>query len=971
MLHRLPTYARNVRNPSPGFVETTLDISPLTEFTSYDTGIIMDILNTEVRDYAGDPLHGLQNVSLFSLVQVTLEGSTYRNRGNQTRRKVFKPIQVRSIGTMIHKLQDWSDGFIGPNVDYSMDIDTITLLFINNMGGCDDGIIKKEVGMYFQGYRYKKNNCFFWCLKNSGLLFHKNFTMNVNNCNIIRRRYGVEDNCMISRAIAERINRDECGNKIVIIEDNNWFKKNYIEKKVYIRLINNHYDLLIHAKKPEIKCATCGVSYVERHKCFGKRKREEDEERFIDLKDKTVKKPGISRVFHYDIETHSKNESKEHEPYVVGLYHSKKYDVFTGEDCMVEMVNFLVDTYGKKGSYILNAFNGANFDHYFLVRALLALKIPIKDFSLQNRGVVSGEFYGFKMWDICRHTTGSLKKNLKAWGCGVQKGDFDHTKGNKWHLMNEEDQKDCLIYLEKDVLGLRDLYEVMAEVVHDQYRVDIFDFLSASQLTFYGWAKKMEKAGEVIYLPSNAEKEIYQGSVYGGRTYPSKKKFESRQRQMFMDGITRFEDINDYVQDLDVVSLYPAAMLYNYPSGRSYELSEYICKKYNKMLANKEPIPFCIVYCEVTPNRLLQHAVIPSRRDIPNGQNGKLCWDLKYYKGWLTSIDINRAMRFGYKITIKKKGGRYWKKGSKLFEQYIRELYILKKNSKKGTPKYLLAKLMMNGLYGKMIQKPIIEKGQFIKTTGELFNFKKNNVLMEVEVFGDRQVYITGFPKSKKEQEKRNTKPTYLGAFILAYSRSIMMDYIVKSNPYFSDGCEESISNDFYYTDTDSIQVHIRNTVPTNKDIGGITDDLGDECKIIRGIWIAPKLYMLEYAIDNGKDPKKCDAETCNHGEGCNGMIHYHFRGKGVSSKSLSVEMFENMFDGESYKTSRDFSFKKIGPTRNSVEAEKYNRFSIIEKGPEDTVRILNNKPWKGRNFLSNGTSVPVYRTNSGRHRYQ
>ena len=61
------------------------------------------------------------------------------------------------------------------------------------------------------------------------------------------------------------------------------------------------------------------------------------------------------------------------------------------------------------------------------------------------------------------------------------------------------------------------------------------------------------------------------------------------------------------------------------------------------------------------------------------------------------------------------------------------------------------------------------------------------------------------------------------------------------------------------YTDTDSIQIHHKNlaNLTLNKEIGGISDDLGENCKILYGGWIAPKLYFLEYVEKkNGKEDK-------------------------------------------------------------------------------------------------------------------
>jgi len=124
---------------------------------------------------------------------------------------------------------------------------------------------------------------------------------------------------------------------------------------------------------------------------------------------------------------------------------------------------------------------------------------------------------------------------------------------------------------------------------------------------------------------------------------------------------------------------------------------------------------------------------------------------------------------------------------------------------------------------------------------------------------GDTWV-VSGTSKDEEIYEKCITKPTHLGAFILAYSRRIMLEYIKEANPHFDDVDEEKkIENDFYYTVTDSLQIHAKNAKMIKslgcKDLGGITDDLGDDCKIIRGLWIAPKLYMLEYIKKNSYEP--------------------------------------------------------------------------------------------------------------------
>ncbi len=161
------------------------------------------------------------------------------------------------------------------------------------------------------------------------------------------------------------------------------------------------------------------------------------------------------------------------------------------------------------------------------------------------------------------------------------------------------------------------------------------------------------------------------------------------------------------------------------------------------------------------------------------------------------------------------------------------------------------------------------------------------------------------------------TKPCYLGSFIFGYSRKIMLDYLQKTNPYFnSEDVKEQLHNASYYTDTDSIQLHNRNLngLSLNNEIGGISDDLGNNCKILYGGWIAPKLYFLEYV------------EKTNELE----QIKYHLKGKGIPKEQLTLEMFESMLSGKSITIEMQRDFKRINVNRNSKQKDVDN-FSIIK----------------------------------------
>jgi hypothetical protein len=133
------------------------------------------------------------------------------------------------------------------------------------------------------------------------------------------------------------------------------------------------------------------------------------------------------------------------------------------------------------------------------------------------------------------------------------------------------------------------------------------------------------------------------------------------------------------------------------------------------------------------------------------------------------------------------------------------------------------------------------------------------------------------------------------------------------------------------------------------KELGEMSNDLDKPhkdiigCKIIRGIWISPKLYMLEYIDKNMK-------------------IHRHFRGKGVQNDKLGVEIFDKMLKDESVKihyTKQDKpQFKKFRFNLNNTDIEKgIERLSIYRRQKQD--KILNRTLWGGRLFLSQTCSVP------------
>jgi hypothetical protein len=126
-----------------------------------------------------------------------------------------------------------------------------------------------------------------------------------------------------------------------------------------------------------------------------------------------------------------------------------------------------------------------------------------------------------------------------------------------------------------------------------------------------------------------------------------------------------------------------------------------------------------------------------------------------------------------------------------------------------------------------------------------------------------------------------------------------------------------------------------------DNEIGGISDDLGENCKILYGGWIAPKLYFLEY-VEKRED---------------NEEIKYHMRGKGIRKDQLNVDMFEAMMLGNSIKVDMQRDFKRINVNRSSKQ-QQVDNFSILKL--DSLEKQINTVQWKGRHFVGND-SVPLF----------
>lgn len=786
-----------------------------------------------------------------------------------------------------------------------------------------------------------KNNCFFTCCSKEFAEKYTTITrFSEKFFNDIRIKYSIPVDAMVDTMGAIRIFSGEFDKPICILNESLNAVAGVKTAQKKLMLMNEHYMEYVGDAVEVKECEKCGVEYMSKHdaracamrRTYMMKQKGHVQERFVKMKSE---KPGYNTqglVLHYDIETQTKNKDKRHTPYIVGYCYydaegKQVYNTITGDRCMEQFYEFLGSEDVSHIKFI-NAYKGSIFDHYYLMGvAWRDENANTNDTLLMNNGrILKAEIQGKNLIDLGNHLTGTLKQNLQGAGCAIQKGDIDHNTTNAWSKMPEQLQHDVKMYLEKDVLGLCELYNKINADMYDSEEVNLCDFLTTSHCAYTLWAEKY--LDQPVYIPKPEQDKFIRQSIYGGRCYKNKNRFTSAQYEAVKNGtLTNIEEIDDYMVYLDVVSLYPTSMMREYPVGLPENTTDY---KEGKLGIYK---------INYKPNKSLLTPVLPRRVE------NSLKWDLEDGTGVYTSVDIENAKRFGYDIEVEY--GMYWEESAPIFKSYIEKFYQKKQNSVKDTAPYTTAKLYLNGLYGKMIQRPIYTKTFYPKNHMELQEVMCGHIITEMELVGDRLV-VVGTPREEEAVERCVSKPTFCGAFILGYSREIMMGHIHNTNP------DNTMENLFSYTDTDSLMTHVKSmaNVKTGKNLGDLDNDLGTGKKIVRAIWISPKLYMLEYCYYDEKLGKV--------------VMKNKMRGKGLNSNKLTVELYERMDAGQSITNVADFQMKRINVKRNKQEKSK-DYFSVYHINDTDTnakgqpvlQKVVNTVAWKGRHFTDDNNSLP------------
>lgn len=746
--------------------------------------------------------------------------------------------------------------------------------------------------------------------------------------------------------------------------------------RVELCLMDNHFylikeedDIIIHKdvsfskKRDDWYCKKCSNIVRGKHRCpknkvsYFKRKRrlrrmkekepEDNRTDFIEINEDIQEVEfNLKRMLFFDMETF--NNGKEHIPYAIGwidmedrLYHKAE-----GKDCLERFVKYLLT---KRNKYIC-AYNGAGFDFRFILNELDKQNIEIKNPIIANNSILHAKFGNFKtpnvLWDICRFTLSSLKKAGKSFNLKIEKGDFNHELIKSWEDVEKYKYKqpDGLEgwkpYLKKDVLVLKDLFIAFNNKMYDVFKIYPVDYMTLSSMTYDLWKRYLpvnrdfitDKESDIQMSYTEKEYNFVRSSVYGGRTYLYNMFFQSKNYDLINDinntklGEEKIEELkqmykkiyneNDFIYNGDVNSLYPASMVnHYYPTGK--------CRWSNKPEEEFKNGKLGCYEVEVFCSNSIKVPVIPVK------ENNGLRWKTGNLKGVYNSVDIQNCLDFGYKVNFVGECLVWDKKRKDVFTEFIKKCYELKKEAKINGDKvlYSISKLLMNALYGKMLQRAFRGSIEFCKTLKDFINFERENFVDNWIVLNENTMLMIG---EKKDFAPCIRKPNYLGSFILGYSRSIMLNLFSKLSPKLNE-CP------FTYTDTDSLHITgdkykhlLKNKLIDDNKLGFCSNDIDEGGLIIKEINIAPKVYMYEYLTEKGE-------------------IRTTMKCKGIPKQYLFKEYYteKEMRELKLYKEGSGGRLKKISikTISKSDINEGLSPLSIVVR---PMTRTFNKTKWKG-----------------------
>lgn len=428
-----------------------------------------------------------------------------------------------------------------------------------------------------------------------------------------------------------------------------------------------------------------------------------------------VDKKLVNDFYTMDIETIKQSNGKLI-PYLICAYDRIKYITSYGSDPKVLFNTFLDELLSKikPGLTIIYAHNLSTFDGIFLMRYLLKYgevnpllhnsKLMTIKVKIGNKTIVFKDSYLLLPL--------SLRKLCEAFGTELPKGyfpfnltdifysgvfpkfqywtkidlnQFTYIKNlfgkRMWNFQNEATK-----YCQLDCKVLHEILTKFNELIFREFQVNIHDTPTLPSLAM--------KIYRIHFMPENTIYQILNKPYWNIRESYTGGAVDvyiphNRISGLFGKVKALFKQLFYY----DVNSLYPSVMANHLmPIGKPIAFEGDIRKM--------EPNAYGFFYCKITSPTSLKHPLL--QRRIKTNDGIRTIAGLGSWSGWVSSVEMDNAIKYGYTFEIIK--GYQFETGN-IFKEYVQRMYNLRLKYSKGDAMNLIAKLLMNSLYGKFAMK--------------------------------------------------------------------------------------------------------------------------------------------------------------------------------------------------------------------------------------------------------------------------
>lgn len=278
------------------------------------------------------------------------------------------------------------------------------------------------------------------------------------------------------------------------------------------------------------------------------------------------------------------------------------------------------------------------------------------------------------------------------------------------------------------------------------------------------------------------------------------------------------------------------------------------------------PDAYGVFYCDIESPSDLKHPLLQRRVKTPDGMRSIA--GLGNWSGWITSVEMDKAIELGYKFNIIK-GYRF--KKDIVFKEFIEKLYSIRQSFPKSDPRNLIAKLIMNSLYGRLGLSSVHPKIEVLDISKQSDQDRMWEICeSRLGLVNNITVGLNTTPTSDSKLEEKNKKAYEVSNVSKLDSKYWIVEYIelhnVSNNELQSSmfGADVNIAaasiitagarvhmSQFknnpnirlYYSDTDSVVL--------NKELPSelVNDKLGSvklECTIEYAAFLSPKVYALK-----------------------------------------------------------------------------------------------------------------------------